>query len=79
MGDTVTTTSAEQCPACGHVHDKLCTWDLMYTEKGHPEIPPFFLQCWCDGMTGPVIGSTPIADQSECQLVNAKAAIGRRA
>jgi hypothetical protein len=53
---------ATDCFACGHQHHGLCMVDVMVETKDR-SIPSFYLQCHCDGTSGPVVdGVGPMAD-----------------
>jgi len=47
--------SDQRCPACRHPsHGPECRVEIMVESRYDP-IPPFHLQCWCDGATGSVV------------------------
>ena len=55
------------CAACGHEHkgEGACGAALM-VEDAEEDIPPFFLECRCDGESGPMLtGVGPMADVYE--------------
>jgi len=53
------------CTACGHndphVKNGSCGWDMMQEDEG---IPLYFLQCCCDGKSGPRVLTTPTTPEA---------------